>query len=448
MHARRARQPDLRLQQRCARESRGGRRRRRREPSTTSNTFRPIRSSIMAPDAKRSKLDLWGASVTLDWKLAAYTLRSISAWRTFDAFLSSRHGRLAVRNRGSRARRWTSASSRRRLQLLGATHDDRLNWITGLYYLDEEADDDSDFSAAAFDLQSGGRDIINRSVAIFGQATYRLSEAVALTAGRPLYGGGQVVHPDSVLHTQRDWRPSRGSRDRASRQERARLFEADLSGGAGDHARSRSVALRVVVHRLQERRFRAEKPGSAPAAADVRPGDRGSLRGRDQNHGAGWTVAAQRRGLHQLTIRTCTFASSKPTTFAPVTSNAGDARIRGVELEFEATPLTRLRIAGGVGYLHGRYTRIAPNVPDITLDSRLTDSPDWSGNLSAIGSLAESLSGRIDWSYRSAHFNDAENTPELRQEAFHVLNASATWRCASCRDRVWSATLGCTQSDG
>ncbi len=133
----------------------------------------------------------------------------------------------------------------------------------------------------------------------------------------------------------------------------------------------------------------------------------------------------------------------EPATFGVVTSNAGDARIRGGELEFEAAPHARLAAHKAASATCMVATSsIAPTVPDLTLDSRLTDSPEWSANLSAIGSLTDSLSARIDWSYRSANFNDAENTPELRQEAFNLLNVSTTWRCSGCREHAWSATLG------
>jgi iron complex outermembrane receptor protein len=149
------------------------------------------------------------------------------------------------------------------------------------------------------------------------------------------------------------------------------------------------------------------------------------------------TFTGDYKGIHVRTI--------EPDGYAPVTNNAGDARIRGGELEFDAAVGSLVRVIGGIAYLDGQYTRIAPNVPDITLNSRLTDSPEWSGNLSLIGSVPlqrHSVSGRIDWSYRSSHFNDAENTPELWQDDFSVLNASATWRCATCSGQVWSATVG------
>jgi iron complex outermembrane recepter protein len=387
-----------------------------------------------------SELDLWGASVTLDWKLAAYTLRSISAWRTFDAFFlrDTDASPYAIAAPGSTV---DQRQFSQELQLLGAARDERLNWIAGFYYLDEEADDDSDFSAASFDVQSGGRDIINRSAAVFGQATYRLSEAVALTAGarytdedksyiptqyftRSVTGippAGLVVVPPFKNELDYSRSTYRATLEVTPAQDLL-LYASWSTGFKSGGFVQRNQVPRPLLPTFGPETVEVFEVGTKTTALD------GRLR---------LSAAAFTTDYQDVHIRIV-----EPTTFAPVTSNAGDARIRGLELEFEATPLARLRIVGGVGYLHGRYTRIAPNVPDVTLNSRLTDSPDWSANLSAIGSLAESLSGRIVWSYRSSHFNDAENTPELRQEAFHVLNASASWRCSSCRDRVWSATLG------
>ena len=58
---------------------------------------------------------------------------------------------------------------------------------------------------------------------------------------------------------------------------------------------------------------------------------------------------------------------------APVTSNAGDARIRGGELEFEVAAGSQMRLNGGIGHLHARYTRIAPNVEIVCV---FGDSPE------------------------------------------------------------------------
>ncbi len=387
-----------------------------------------------------STLDLWGSSLTLDWKLPAFTVRSISAWRTFEAFF--------IRDTDTSPFHIVVPSSTvdqhqfsQELQLLSPGRESRLDWIAGLYYFYEEADDDSDFSAAAFDLQSGGRDIINRSAALFGQATYRLSKTVALTAGARYtdehksyvptqYFTGSVtgIPPVGLVIVP----PLKNELDFSKPTYRAAvelkpfadvLFYASWSTGfkSGGFVQRNSVP-RPLLPTFGPETVEVLEIGAKTTVLD----------GKLRLNGAIFTS-----DYEDLQIRVV-----QPVTFGVVTSNAGDARIRGGELEFEAAPHARLQLAGGVGYLHGRYQRIAPTVPDLTLDSRLTDSPEWSANLSAIGSLTDSLSARIDWSYRSSNFNDAENTPELKQEAFHLLNASATWHCSGCPERAWSATLG------
>ncbi len=387
-----------------------------------------------------SSLDLWGSSLTLDWKLPLFTVRSISAWRTFDASFvrdtDSSPFHIVVPGATVDQRQLSEE-----LQLMSPGAESPLDWLAGLYYLDEKADDDSDFSAAAFDLQSGGRDIVNRSIALFGQATYRLSKTVALTAGARYtdehksyvptqYFTGSVTGIPPVglvivppLKNELDFsRPTYRAAVEVKPFDDVLLYASWSTGFKSGGFVQRNQAPRQFLPTFGPETVEVLEIG---AKATV-------LAGRLRLRGAMFTS-----DYEDLQIRIV-----QPVTFSPVTSNAGDARIRGGELEFEAAPHSRLHLAGGIGYLHGRYERIAPTVPDLTLDSRLTDSPEWSANLSAIGSLTDSLSARIDWSYRSATFNDAENTPELRQEAFHLLNASTTWHCSGCRERAWSATLG------
>ena len=387
-----------------------------------------------------STLELWGSSLTLEWELPVFTARSISAWRTFDAFFvrDTDASPFHIVVPGATVDQHQFSEE---LQLLSPSGESRLDWIAGLYYLDEKADDDSDFSAAAFDLQSGGRDIINRSTALFGQATYRLIKSVAFTAGARYtdehksyvptqYVTGSVTGIPPVglvivppLKNELDFsRPTYRAAVEVKPFDDVLLYASWSTGFKSGGFVQRNQVPRPLLPTFGPETVEVLEIGAKTTALA------GKLR---------LSAAIFTSDYEDLQIRIV-----QPVTFSPVTSNAGDARIRGGELEFEAAPHARLQFQGGVGYLHGRYQHIAPTVPDLTLDSRLTDSPEWSANLSAIGSLTDSLSARIDWSYRSASFNDAENTPELRQEAFNLLNVSTTWRCSGCREHAWSATLG------
>jgi iron complex outermembrane receptor protein len=388
-----------------------------------------------------SELELGAARLTLDWRGRGIQLRSISAWRAFRAFFSrdTDASPFEVFVPSSKVEQRQVSEE---LQLFRT--NTRLSWVSGVYYLHEAADDDSRVSAAAFDLQSGGRDIISRSAALYGQATWHPSGRIALTAGarytdehrsyiptqsvtRSVTGlppAGLVIVP-----------PTRNELDFSEPTYRAALeitpstnlllYVSWSTGFKSGGFVQRNQVPRPLLPTFDAETVEVFEVGAKAVVLDGR---------------CRLSVAAFTSDYEDLQIRVI-----EPSTLSPVTSNAGDARIRGGEFEIEVAPHRRVRLAGGLGYLHGRYQSVAPNVPDITLQSRLTDAPEWSENLTLSVSppwLSDSLSGRIDWMHRSAQFNDAENTPELQQKGFHLLNASATVHCTKCQHRDWSATLG------
>jgi len=70
----------------------------------------------------------------------------------------------------------------REFQLSGTAVNQRLNWLLGLYYFDEEGVhlDEVDFTSARF---LGGANIDNTSKAGFGQVTFDATEQLSLTVG-------------------------------------------------------------------------------------------------------------------------------------------------------------------------------------------------------------------------------------------------------------------------
>ena len=89
----------------------------------------------------------------------------------------------------------------------------------------------------------------------------------------------------------------------------------------------------------------------------------------------------------------------------------------------------------------GEYTSLAPNVPTLTLDTELANTPEWSLNASTSYDFAfagGTLTPRLDWSYRSEVYNDSDNTVPLLQEGYHLLHASLAYETG---DGKWRATV-------
>jgi len=129
--------------------------------------------------------------------------------------------------------------------------------------------------------------------------------------------------------------------------------------------------------------------------------------------------------------------------FCGITTNAGKARIRGVEIETNArlannlaTHGDRLSLAGTVGYLDGKYkqfiTQIAGVGPvDVSDNRAIQNTPKWTLS----GSLdydTPAFGGRLNLnttlSYRSSSQQFELPVPYIDQSGFSLWDANAVWR--------------------
>lgn len=109
---------------------------------------------------------------------------------------------------------------------------------------------------------------------------------------------------------------------------------------------------------------------------------------------------------------------------SPANENAGDARIRGIELELEAYPTDQLSLVGSFGYLDAEYTNIDPLAFPVEIDDQLQNTPEVTFAIAAnyVQPVGNSeLSFNVNYNWRSQIANDAQNTPELIQDSVGLL---------------------------
>ena len=110
------------------------------------------------------------------------------------------------------------------------------------------------------------------------------------------------------------------------------------------------------------------------------------------------------------------------------TINAGDAKIKGVEFEFNSVPTDALALYGSVGYLDGKYKRVDPMWASF-VGPELPRLARWSFALG--GSYDFNLAGngllrlQADYGYRDPNFYDDANTQLF--DAQHRLGGSVNW---------------------
>jgi iron complex outermembrane receptor protein len=123
---------------------------------------------------------------------------------------------------------------------------------------------------------------------------------------------------------------------------------------------------------------------------------------------------------------------------AQLTQSVGEARIQGVEVEFEGRPTQALTLNGSVGYLHYRNLSLGgaaydpvKNPSGPTLDDVPALTPTWKGNAGIeyafnLGDLG-TLTSRVDYTYQSKVFNDPQNELISMQPGYGLLYARVAW---------------------
>ncbi|HEX8223634.1 MAG TPA: TonB-dependent receptor [Allosphingosinicella sp.] len=138
-------------------------------------------------------------------------------------------------------------------------------------------------------------------------------------------------------------------------------------------------------------------------------------------------------------------------TFVGVTTNAGKASFKGLEIETLATLLrgdngSRLTFAGTLGYLDAQYDEFITNVPgtgpvDVADFRRIQNTPKWtlSGTLDYSTPLAGgTFNANTTLSWRSKTFQFETPSPFLDQEGYALWDANLVWTSRSDR---WSIGL-------
>jgi len=138
----------------------------------------------------------------------------------------------------------------------------------------------------------------------------------------------------------------------------------------------------------------------------------------------------------QLTLLSCPqFGGPGP---CALPSNAGDATLKGAELELEARPTQGLTIDGSISYIDFQFTRIdpaaggptSPGGVQINMKAPFTPKWKWSAGvqyeipLQGLGSITP----RIDVSHQSSLFTNAVNGPNNQLPSYTTANGRLTWR--------------------
>jgi iron complex outermembrane receptor protein len=378
-----------------------------------------------------TELEATGAAATLKWTLNDLEIKSVSAFRRTEGefFRDPDNSPLTITHTSNPD--YEHEQLTQELQLTGTAAGKALEYVAGLYYLEETGTDNVFVPLApSLGFITNLTDIDNESFAAYGQATYRLSERLRLTGGvrytkddktyvpfqRILFGAAGPAPgvsvpliPDTPVSASFEQTTGRLAVEYARNDDQ--LYYVSFTQGF----KSGGFNFRYVVPRASALPFDPEKLDSYEAGFKWQgAGDRVRLNG-----------TAFFMDYQDIQVQVFEIGGG------PLTQNSGTAEIKGVELELLALATSNLRFGVGLGYTDAGYTDLNPPTialaASLTLDAKLPNTPEFTANASVEYDVTRAwgtLGFRVDYAHTDDLYNDAQNSPFLFQEAYEIWNGS------------------------
>jgi iron complex outermembrane receptor protein len=399
----------------------------------------PSLGTTYATGPNGTSLDVWGTALTLDDKLPFdATLKSITSFRsTGGSFARDADGSpdavVRTNDHDYEQRQFTQE-----LQLTGEAIEHLLKYATGLYYFRETGHDILDVTLPfAFGQVRNYTFVTNDSYAAYAQATMAVTDKWDLTGGvrytddKKEYsvpvGGGAIVNgllgifgpPGTVT----PFFPA-GTFDRS-------FNNTSFKGGIDYKPWADTLLYLSYSEGFKSGGFNTRYLVPVSAVVSYNPELLTTYEA-----GIKWEGIDRRLRVNGSVFHS-SYRDIQLTVYeqgAPITRNAGTARINGAELEISAIPIENLTLSSGVGYIDAKYTQVpvasaaVPLDQQITLNTKLEKTPKLGLNARAEYRIQVSLRGEVklkaDWMYSSKVENDAVNDKFLEQGAYQIANAS------------------------
>ena len=414
-----------------------------------------------------SETDLLGLSATFTYEMSdTLTLKSITASRSLESEFA-RDGDHSPHRISQFHDDLEQDQFSQELQLLGSA--DKLEWILGAYYFNEDGFNENTLDFTVSNFRSGGS-FDNEAWAAFAQATYDLTDAVHLTLGGRYTDEQKSFTPDQVIYQNyyagfSNLVPADNplaALDAPFLQAGGRILpllekDIDISEFTPMANLAFDLSDDMMVYLSYSEGFKSGgftqrvfppiiAPFTAPAGTpdiDLIPtyepefvevlelGFKGTfMDGRVRVNGALFTT-----DYEDLQVQVFN-------SVAPVTQNIGKASIEGLELEVMASPGNGWLVEASLSLLDANYDEIDTGNTLIARDNDFERVPETAASLGLSRELPLGDNGTLilrgDWSYRSKTFNDAYNTALLETDSTDLIDASVRWLSA---DEAWTVTL-------
>jgi len=376
-------------------------------------------------DPTSADLETWGTSVTLDWDINDnLTFKAIGAYRTFDGTFYS--------DEDSGPQRvsqlidiYDQDQTSVELQLLGNAFDNRLKWIMGYYYFQEDGKNINPVRFSQIWIQSGGY-FDSDSWAVFGQGTFSVTEQLDLTFGLRYTEDTKRYLPDQYFEAfptgPLPLPPCPGTGLPCEVGDRV-LPYVEESTSTDKWTPMVNLAYRwndsLMTYVSYSEGFKGGGFTQRIFPPEANLPDFGPETVKSYEGGFkfdGWDDRMRLNGAVFFTDYTdLQLLVADPTRVGPFVTNAGDAEIKGVELELQVAPADGWLISGSVGYLDPKRTKVGTGVQGLTKQSRFEHISEWNANLQILDNIDTGDMGtwtpRVEWTYRSKYGTNSNNVP-------------------------------------
>lgn len=430
----------------------------------------------------QNDIDTWGLSLVTNYDIGeSLSAKLIVAHRDLDAAFARQVDGTPFNifeNRDLYLSNQTSLDFR----LNGQT--DRMKWVVGAFYFEEESDNQLDFSGVLeqtlYPIHVGGI-VENSNQAIYAEATWDITDRLHLSAGARYTDEDKSVTPNAFAYPNcrnligviRD--PSAACDSVVSPVAIPRravgttgyLIDPVKNSISFDELTYRAVLAFDITDsssiygsvstgfkaRGFEWRVTNTTFASDPqfARADVCGAGNECLPTFEPEEVTTYELGIKSDLSDSFRVNAALFhseyenliiASNPPGSIATFQTNAGEASIDGLELEatWIASDNTLVNLA--LGLIDAGYDRLNPG-SSVTLDDEFVFTPDTTLSLGAshVFNLQSgaSLTARLDGVYKSDQEFEAANTVHTRDDGFTALNAALKYTSSS---DAWSLSLG------
>lgn len=397
-------------------------------PYTTYAGYQRGRNGLTTPN--ESNLDQWGVSAKVDWTLADNIgFTSITAWRNYDGFFG-RDGDGSPMDVGGSVENLRHRQFSQEARLSGTLFDDRFDWTVGGYYYTATGNYDSWVYFATLNLTQETYDVAeSTNYSTFAHVGYKLTDKLKLSGGVRYSDESKGYVFDRVYY-------ETGLRPFA-------LTTADVGYDRVDYRAGLDYQLSDDIFL-----YGSVSSGFRSGGFNPRPLNANQITAVLPETVTSYEVGAKldlldRRLQTNIAVFQTDFTNRQVTAVVPdlsgtpnsLRTNAGSARIRGVEAEVTARPVDGLTLTGMIGYNDFDYIDLgaAANVANgPCMSCKPVGAPELNYSLGAqydadLGSAGE-LTLRTDWNWRSRIYYDLPNTYNQSQKPYGLLDARVSWR--------------------